>query len=390
MKNKTLFLAIISVFTLNFLSCNSFGEQSESSKSAEKVTKERKKSPSNNLGVNLPEGFQIDVFAEVENARSLAISPSGVIYVGNRGKDKVYALRDIDGDWKADEKYIIDSGLRMPNGVAFKDGDLYVSAVSKILKYPNIETELKNPPKPQVIYSDYPTTRHHGWKYIAFGPDGKLYVPVGAPCNICERKEEIFASITRMNPDGTDIEIVAHGIRNTVGFGWNPETGNLWFTDNGRDNMGDELPPCELNKLTKKGQHFGYPYCHGDSVSDPKFGSKRKCSEFTKPEFNFKAHTAPLGMTFYSGDMFPKEYKGDVFVAQHGSWNRSSKIGYRIMRVYIENGKAVKSEVFADGWLNETTQNQTGRPVDVLQMPDGSLLVSDDYGDKIYRISYSQ
>ncbi|MGH7885583.1 MAG: PQQ-dependent sugar dehydrogenase [Thermodesulfobacteriota bacterium] len=394
MKNQLLFPILIFFFTLTSLSCNSFGDQSDNDKSSEVVakgnTEKGKEVGTNSLGLNLPKGFKIDVFAEVEDARSLAVSSSGVIYVGSRGEDKVYALRDTDGDWKADEKYIIDSGLKMPNGVAFKDGDLYVAAVNRILKYPNIEANLKNPPEPEVVYSDYPSIRHHGWKYIAFGPDGKLYVPVGAPCNICDRNEEIFASITRMNPDGTGLEIVAHGVRNSVGFDWNPETKELWFTDNGRDKMGDELPPCELNKVTKKGEHFGFPFCHGDDVSDTEFGSKRKCSEFVKPEYNFKAHTAPLGMAFYTGDMFPEDYKGDVIVAQHGSWNRSSKIGYRLMRIHIENNKAVKGEVFADGWLNDATQNQTGRPVDVLQMSDGSILVSDDYGNKIYRISYQK
>lgn len=387
---KKLFIPFI-VFSLllTFYSCDSFGEKVQIEPGNNSSDKENGSS-TNPLGINLPEGFQIDVFAQVEDARSLAVSPSGTIYVGNRSKDKVYALRDTDGDWKADEKYVIDSELRMPNGVAFKDGALYVSAVSRILKYPDIESRLGNPPDPEVVYSGYPVNRHHGWRYIAFGPDGKLYVPVGAPCNICKKDDEIYASITRINPDGTGLEIVAHGVRNTVGFDWNPETGQLWFTDNGRDGMGDEVPPCELNKLTKKGEHFGYPYCHGDDVSDPKFGSKRKCSEFTKPQYNFRAHTAPLGMAFYKGDMFPEDYKGDVIVAQHGSWDRSSKIGYRLMRIHIMNDKAVKGEVFADGWLDESNQTQTGRPVDVLQMPDGSILVSDDYAGRIYRISYKE
>ncbi|MDX1628956.1 MAG: sorbosone dehydrogenase family protein [Fulvivirga sp.] len=337
--------------------------------------------------IELPEGFKISVFAQVENARSLAMSPGGVIYVGNRAEDKVYALKDTDGDWKADEKYVIASGLRMPNGVAFKDGDLYVAEVSKIWRFPDIEKDLSNPPKPELISDDYPTESHHGWKYIAFGPDGKLYVPVGAPCNICE-SEEIYASITRIDPDGSNREIVAHGVRNTVGFDWHPETGNLWFTDNGRDMMGDNIPPCELNKVTEQGQHFGYPYCHGGDIADPQFGSKRHCNDFVKPQYNFKAHTAPLGMTFYTGDMFPASYKGDIIVAQHGSWNRSSKIGYRLMHVKLQNGQAVGADVFAKGWLNHETQDQFGRPVDVLQMPDGSLLVSDDYGNMVYRIWY--
>lgn len=339
--------------------------------------------------IHLPEGFTIDVFAEVENARSLTMSPSGTIYVGNRSGDKVYALKDTDGDWKADEKYVIASDLRSPNGVAFRDGDLYVAEISRILKFPNVEKDLNHPPQYQVIYDQYPTEGHHGWKYIAFGPDGKLYVPVGAPCNICESEKEIYASITRINPDGTDLEIIAHGVRNTVGFDWHPETGNLWFTDNGRDLLGDDVPPCELNRLTEKGQHFGYPYCHGNDIGDPEFGSKRNCSEFKKPAWNFAAHVAPLGMKFYTGDMFPPDYKGDIIVAQHGSWNRSKKIGYRLMRVFIDGTHASDAQVFADGWLNDRTQEAWGRPVDVLQMPDGSILVSDDTAGLIYRIAYA-
>lgn len=373
------------LFLVTLLACSS--TSSEDTDATNDVDK--KPEPANSLGINLPAGFDISVFAEVDNARSLALSPSGVVYVGNRGADKVYALRDNNGDWKADEKYVIASGLNMPNGVAFRDGDLYVAEVSKIWKFPNVEADLSNPPQPELVYDQYPTDAHHGWKYIAFGPDGKLYVPVGAPCNICESENEIYAGITRLNPDGSGFEIIAHGVRNTVGFDWNPETGDLWFTDNGRDMMGDDIPPCELNRLTKTGQHFGYPYCHGGDIADPEFGSKRHCSEFVKPQYNFEAHTAPLGMTFYTGDQFPEEYKGDIIVAQHGSWNRSKKIGYRLMRVKVEANKATSAEVFADGWLNDKTQEQTGRPVDVLQMPDGSILVSDDYGNKVYRISYS-
>lgn len=363
-------------------------ESSNQEKQASANNNDQPDTADNDSAVNLPDGFKIEVFAEVENARSLAVSPSGVVYVGNRAEDKVYALKDTDGDWKADEKYVIASGLRMPNGVAFKDGDLYVAEVSKIWRYPNIEANLDNPPEPILVTDDYPTERHHGWKYIAFGPDGKLYVPVGAPCNICE-SDEIYASITRINTNGTGREIVARGVRNTVGFDWHRETGELWFTDNGRDMMGDNIPPCELNKVSKVGQHFGYPYCHGGDIGDPQFGSKRHCNDFVRPQYNFKAHTAPLGMTFYTGDMFPAEYKGDIFVAQHGSWNRSSKIGYRIMHIDVKDNRAMGATVFADGWLNDRTQDQTGRPVDVLQMADGSLLISDDYGNKVYRISYA-
>lgn len=338
-------------------------------------------------GINLPKGFIISEYAKVDNARSLALSPSGTVFVGNRAEDKVYALQDLDNDGKAEKKYVLASGLKVPNGVAFKDGDLYVAEISRILRFKNIEQNLENPSY-EVVYDKYPTEGHHGWKYIAFGPDGKLYVPVGAPCNICE-SDGIYATITRMNADGTNMEIVASGVRNTVGFDWNPETGNLWFTDNGRDMMGDNFPPCELNKITSEKQHFGYPYCHGGDIADPEFGSKRHCNEFVKPMYNFKAHTAPLGMHFYEGDMFPSSYKGDIFVAQHGSWNRSSKIGYRIMHVNVENGRATKAEVFADGWLDSSSQDVSGRPVDVIELKDGSLLVSDDYSGMVYRITYN-
>lgn len=338
--------------------------------------------------ISLPEGFSISVFAEVENARSLAKSPKGTIFVSTRQSDKVYALQDTDNDGIADKKTVVASGLRMPNGVAFKNGDLYVAEVSRVLKFSKIESSLDNPPKPVVIYDKFPTDRHHGWKYIAFGPDGKLYVPVGAPCNICESENEVYASITRMNPDGTGLEIVAKGVRNTVGFAWHPQTKEMWFTDNGRDMMGDNFPPCELNKLTKKGQHFGYPYCHGGDIGDPEFGDKFHCDNFEKPSFKFDAHSAPLGLKFYTGDMFPKEYKGDIIVAQHGSWNRSRKVGYQLMRVKIKDNKAISSEVFAKGWLNNSAQTASGRPVDVLVLDDGSLLVSDDQAGKVYRITY--
>ncbi len=340
--------------------------------------------------INLPAGFTVSVYAEVNNARSLALSPSGTLYVGNRNGDKVYAVRDTDGDFMADETYVIDTGLNTPNGVAFRDGDLYVAEINRILRYADVESDLGNPPDYEVIYDEYPTERHHGWKYIAFGPDGLLYVPVGAPCNICLSEDEVFASITRLDVSGGgEPEVYAHGVRNTVGFDWDPETGDLWFTDNGRDMLGDSIPPCELNHATEAGQHFGYPFCHGGFVSDPEFGDQRDCDEFRDPAYGFAAHTAPLGMTFYTGSMYPADYQGDIFVAQHGSWNRSNKIGYRVMRVSLENGEVQDVSVFADGWLNEEAQTSWGRPVDVLQMPDGSLLVSDDQAGLVYRISYS-
>jgi glucose/arabinose dehydrogenase len=339
--------------------------------------------------IRLPEGFKIDIYAEgVKNARSMDLSPNGTLFVGTRGKGHLYALRDTDGDNKVDEQYTLAKGLKMPNGVAFRDGDLYVAEVSRIIKFENIEAQLENPPQPVVVYDKYPTETHHGWKYIAFGPDGKLYVPVGAPCNICESDDPVFNSITRLNPDGTGFEIVHQGIRNTVGFTWHPETEELWFTDNGRDWMGDDQPACELNHAPKDNMHFGYPYCHQGNLADPEFGSKRDCSEFTPPVQNLGPHVAPLGLEFYTADHFPDSYKGQILIAEHGSWNRSKKIGYRVMLVQLEDGKAVSYKPFADGWLNEAEDEVWGRPVDLEFLPDGSMLVSDDFADVIYRITY--
>ena len=339
--------------------------------------------------LNLPDGFKITTFAEgVDEARSMAMGDEGTLFVGTRTADKLYAIQDLDGDYRADKVIVLDTTLEVPNGVAFRDGDLYVAEVNRLLRYPDIESNLENPPNPEVIYDDYPTEFHHGWKYIAFGPDGKLYVPVGAPCNICESEDEIFATITRMDPDGSNREIYAHGVRNTVGFTWHPETGELWFSDNGRDMMGDDVPPCELNRVSEPGQHFGYPYCHGGTIADPEFGGKRDCSEFVPPVQNLGAHVAPLGLKFYTGTMFPEKYRGQILMAEHGSWNRSSKVGYRVVMVTLDGNEAVSYEPFIDGWLDDATQEQFGRPVDVLQMEDGSLLISDDYGDAIYRVTY--
>ena len=346
----------------------------------------------------LPEGFEIKIYADdVENARSMAISPSGTIFVGNRNKDNVFALKDTDGDNVIDKKYLITNKLKnMPNGVAFHDGDLYVAEVNKIWKFENIEENLSYLDKfgeyleePILISDDFPSDRHHGWKYISFGPDGKLYVPVGAPCNICESRDEIYASITRMNPDGSNKEIYVKGVRNTVGFTWHPETKQLWFTDNGRDMLGDNIPPCELNKVTGKNQHFGYPYCHGSDIGDPEFGGEYSCSDFVMPAQNLDPHVAPLGLKFYTGKMFPDEYKGDIFIAEHGSWNRSKKIGYRISRVKIENNKSVGYETFIYGWLDDDEQEAWGRPVDILILEDGSMLISDDKANAIYRVTYT-
>lgn len=340
--------------------------------------------------IKLPEGFKISVFASgVEDARSLALGDKGTIFVGNRQKDKVYALEDKDNDGIAETTIVIASGLRSPNGVAFRNGDLYVAEISRILRFPDIENNLQNPLQPEVVNDQYPSEGHHGWKYIAFGPDGKLYVPVGAPCNVCDPEKDIYASITRLNPDGSGMEIFAEGIRNSVGFDWHPETGVLWFTENGRDMLGDNVPPDELNRAPKKGMHFGYPYCHAGEITDPEFGNGRNCSEFTAPAQKLGAHVAALGMKFYTGNSFPAEYKNQIFIPEHGSWNRSEKAGYRIQLVKTDgNGNATSYETFAEGWLNEEEQEAWGRPVALLQLPDGSLLVSDDHAGVVYRISY--
>lgn len=337
--------------------------------------------------IELPPGFDIHVYAgDVPGARSMIRSPDGIIFVGTRKQGRVYALRDNDADYRVDRVYVIDKNLFQPNGVAFREGHLYVAEVNRILRYPDIQGRLDDPPEPEVVYDKLPDDRWHGWKYIAFGPDGWLYVPVGAPCNVCNPDEKIYATITRMRPDGTGHEIYAEGVRNTVGFDFHPESGELWFTDNGRDWMGDNRPPDELNHAPKKGMHFGFPHCHGKNILDPEFGKGYACSDFASPALELGPHVAALGMLFYTGDMFPEEYRNQVFIAEHGSWNRSVPIGYRVTLVRMKNGKAAKQEVFAKGWLQG--RDDWGRPVDVLQMPDGSLLVSDDKQGAVYRITY--
>ena len=337
--------------------------------------------------IKLPPGFRIELYASgIEGARSMALGPKGVLFVGTKGEGKVYAVLDKNGDQKADEILTIARGLNMPNGVAWRDGALYVAEVSRILRLDDIVNRLHNPPKPVLVSKAFPRDQHHGWKVIAFGPDGLLYVPVGAPCNVCEKKDGRYASIMRMKPDGKNLEIFASGVRNTVGFDWHPETGELWFTDNGRDWMGDDRPPDELNRAPQKGLHFGFPYCHGN-ILDSSYGRNRDCGEFTAPSIQLGPHVAALGMKFYTGTQFPAQYRNQVFIAEHGSWNRSKPIGYRITLVRLEGNRAVRYETFAEGWLEGISA--WGRPVDVLVMPDGALLVSDDRAGAIYRISYT-
>lgn len=339
--------------------------------------------------ITLPPGFSIAVYADnVPGARSMALGSRGTLFVGSRGEGKVYALMDRNGDQVADEVITIAKGLQMPNGVAFRNGSLYVAEVSRVLRYDAIEERLKNPPKPVVVNDSFPDKTHHGWKFIRFGPDGRLYVPVGAPCNVCEEKDPRFATIMRMNPDGTGLEIFANGVRNTVGFDWHPGTGELWFTDNGRDWLGNDLPPDELNRAPRPGLHFGFPYRHGRDIPDPEFGAKRNPDQFVAPEMELGPHVAALGMRFYNGTMFPERYRNQIFIAEHGSWNRSERIGYRVTLVRLEGNRAVSYEPFAEGWLDN--DKVWGRPVDVQVMPDGSMLVSDDKAGAIYRISYRQ
>jgi glucose/arabinose dehydrogenase len=339
--------------------------------------------------LTLPPGFSISVYADnVPNARSMTLGPRGTLFVGTRTAGNVYAILDANKDQKADRVVTLATGLEMPNGVAVRDGSLFVAEVSRILRFDNIEASLDKPPAPVVITGAYPRDRHHGWKFVAFGPDGYLYVPVGAPCNVCERPDPRYSSITRIRPDGSGLEVFASGVRNTVGFDWHPATRELWFTDNGRDMLGDDLPPDELNVAPAKGLHFGFPYCHGGTIADPEFGSKRPCSEFTPPARTLGPHVAALGMRFYTGTMFPAAFRNQILIAEHGSWNRSTPIGYRVMMVTLSGNRVTGYEPLAEGWLQG--RKPWGRPVDVLVMPDGALLVSDDLAGAIYRISYAR
>ncbi len=340
--------------------------------------------------IKLPPGFKIEVFASgLENPRSLSVTPNGTLFVGTRtGGGYLYAISVIkDGQSrKAGKIYTLARGLRAPNGVAFKDGALYVAEINRILRFDNIEDNLANPLKPVIVSQSFPSDTWHGWKFIRFGPDGKLYVPVGAPCNVCEKEDLRYASILRMDPDGKNLKIFARGIRNTVGFDWDPTTKEMWFTDNGRDNLGDNYPPDELNHAPKAGLHFGFPYCHGKNIPDPQFGQPDACTTHMPPAQELAPHTAALGLRFYTGEMFPPEYRNQIFIAEHGSWNRGEKIGYRITLVRIKDNAAVSYENFASGWYDG--KNVWGRPVDLEILDDGSMIVSDDNSGNLYRIYY--
>ena len=331
----------------------------------------------------VPKGFNVEVYAHgIGNARTLRIGDKGTVFVSNRLLDKVYAVVDKGG--KRETK-VIASGMDRPNGLAFHKGTLYVAEGTKISKFENIEDNLDNPPKPVVIYDDLPNHASHGWRYIGIGPDNKLYINVGAPCNICEPPPG-HAQIRRMNLDGSNMEVYAVGVRNSVGFDWNPVTKELYFTEHGRDWLSEDLPEDELNRVTKAGQHFGFPYCHNGTFTDREMGWGKSCKDYVNPTALLGAHSSPLGMRFYTGNMFPG-YKNAIFVARHGSWNKTVKTGGDLIVVRMNPNGTVKSqEVFMTGFM--VNNAYLGRPVDVAIMKDGSMLVSDDHAGAIYRVTY--
>ena len=342
--------------------------------------------------LTLPDGFQINTFANnVPNARQMVLGNNGTVFVGSRRAGEVWALRDNNNDGEVDQRYLIDKNLNMPSGLAFRDGHLYVGAVNQILRYRDIESYLKNPPKPQIAFDNLPSALHHGWKFLRFSPEGALFVPVGAPCNVCEEQDPRFASILKVdiepNQYTKNYEIFAYGVRNSVGFDWHPQTGEFWFSDNGRDHLGDDAPPCEINLATRAGMHFGFPYVHGGAIADPDFFNGHQFSDFRTPALSLGAHVAPLGIHFYRGKQFPKEFQHQLFVAEHGSWNRSKKVGYKIMLATINNNQATSYTPVVSGFLKG--EKTLGRPVAMLELNDGSLLISDDYANKIYRLTYN-
>ncbi len=340
-------------------------------------------------GFVLPPGFSISLYSDqTPGARSLAVSAKGIVYAGSRTAGKIYALEDTNGDKLADKITLVASGLDSPQGVTLLDGDLYVAEISRVLRFVQIDKNFASKPRYQIVKDDLPKDKWHGEKIIKAGPDGKLYIPIGAPCNVCNKEDEVYSKIWRMDPDGSHFEEYARGIRNSVGIAWKPDTQEMWFTDNGRDMLGDNLPSCELNYAPHKGMHFGFPYCQGGIVPDPEFGSLHSCSEFTPPAFKVGPHVAPLGLAFYTGKQFPEAYSGQLFVAEHGSWNRSKKIGYRVSLATIVNNEVATYTPFLEGFLR-AGEEVVGRPADIAFLADGSMLVSDDFAGKIYRVSYS-
>jgi glucose/arabinose dehydrogenase len=336
----------------------------------------------------LPDGFKAEVLVEdVPNARSMALGDDDTLYIGTRRLGKVYAVKNVFSGQP--EVSTLVENLQVPNGVAIRDGDLYVAEPQRVLRYADIGGRLDSPGEPQIVDGDLPYKgKLHSWRYIRFGPDDQLYVSIGAPGNAVDEPD--LALMLRMAPDGSSREVFARGIRNSVGFDWHPETGELWFTDNGRDMLGDDVPPGELNRAPTSGLDFGYPYCHAGFVRDPEFGDLGECEKSAAPAQALGPHVAPLGMVFYTGDMFPAEYRNQVFIAEHGSWNRSKaagKTGYRVTLVRLEGSEAVSYQPFMEGFLDD--EQVLGRPVDLILAPDGALLVSDDQRGVVYRIYYS-
>ena len=336
--------------------------------------------------LRVPAGFRVELWAHgMPGVRMMARGDKGTIYAGTRQIGRVYEIKDRGGQR---ESRILAQGLTQPNGVAFRDGALYLAVIDKMYRYDGIEDNPNVKPVDLTASFKLPADLAHGWKFIAFGPDKKLYVPVGAPCNICEVSEQ-HANIRRYNPDGSGMEIVARGVRNTVGFDFHPKTGELWFTDNGRDWMGDNGPEDELNRVGRIGENFGYPYCHANGIPDRDFPKADACKDVTMPVTLMGPHAGALGMRFYTGSMFPAEYRDTMFVARRGSWNRTSKFGFDVVAVRATpDGKSAKVTPFLTGFLDEKANTFLGRPADVLQLPDGSLLVSDEQNGAIYRISY--
>jgi glucose/arabinose dehydrogenase len=338
--------------------------------------------------LKVPKGFKVELWATgVPGARSMAQGDKGKIYIGTRIIGRVYEVTDKDG--KRTSRVVVDK-LTQPAGVAFANGSLYVMAIDKVLRYDGIEDKPDVQPVDMTAKFNLPPEQHHNWKYIAFGPDKKLYVPFGAPCNICEPPTKEYAQIRRYNPDGSGMEVLATGVRNTQGFDWHPKTGELWFTDHGRDWMGDAGPEDELNRLSKNGEFFGYPYCHAKGVVDIDFKKKDACKGVTLPVTTMGPHAAVMGVKFYTGDMFPKEYQNTMFIARKGSWNRTVKFGFDVVNVKPSaDGKSAKVTPFMTGFLEDPKEAKFwGRPAYIQQMKDGSLLVSDEQLGAIYRISY--
>ena len=335
--------------------------------------------------IKVPAGFKVELWASgIDNARAMTWGDKGTLFVSSRGAGNVYAIVDQNG---RREVKTIAKGLQMPNGVAFKDGALYVAEISRITKYEGIENNLDSVPQPKVVIDTLPKDLPHGWKYLSFGPDGKLYFNIGAPCNIC-MPPDTHANISRVNPDGTGFEYFAHGVRNSVGFDWHPVTKELYFATHARDWLGEDVPSDRFDTAPKKGLHFGFPYCHQGDILDPEFGKGRACAEFAAPLIKTGPHVAGNGVEFYTGSMFPAEYKNRAFLAQRGSWNRTQKIGFRVMMVTLRTGDVPKYEPFAEGWLQG--DKIWGRPVYTKQMKDGSLLIADDYAGAIYRVTYQR